>query len=208
MRIIEKNRSHLLALIGSWLYYAFAYGPLVFIPSFLTRNLHTPLDIVSTAYGGVLGGATLVGSLGGGWLADRLSQRDVRWLAWLPAIAFVCAAPLYAIAFSLDNFWTFLTLAFVGYTMLSAGVPATFSAIHAVCGNSRRAVAIAAVYFSATLFGGGLGSYASGLLSDAMSAALGPSGLRYSLIAMTMLLVPSSILFYFFGRAMPRDLEP
>jgi len=71
-----------------------------------------------------------------------------------------------------------------------------------------RATAIAIVLFSASLLGGGFGPLASGALSDALSADYGREGLRYALMAMTMLLPASALMFYVCGRAMPSDVEP
>ena len=41
-----------------------------------------------------------------------------------------------------------------------------------------------------------------------MSAGFGREGLRYALMAMTLLLPASAAMFYFCGRAMPYDVEP
>lgn len=204
---LRRNRSYLYALAGCLLYFFLAYGGLVFIPSFLIRVLHASLAQASITYGVVGAVASVIGTLGGGWLADRLSKRDVRWLAWLPAIACSLTGPVYMLAFSVNQLWVFMTVAFVASVMLSGGLPPVFAAIHAVCGDRRRATAIAIVFFSATLFGGGLGPLATGALSDALSATYGAEGLRYSLIMMMSVLVATGGVFYLFGRAMPNDIE-
>jgi MFS family permease len=82
-----------------------------------------------------------------------------------------------------------------------------FAAIHAVCGNRRRATAIAIVLFSATLFGGGFGPLVTGVVSDFFTHRYGADGLRYSLIIMMPLLMASGGCFYAFARAMPKDIE-
>jgi len=202
-----RKRSYLTGLVGCLIYFLFAYGALIFVPSFLIRVLHAPLAKVSTMYGLTGAASSLVGTLGGGWLADRLGRQDIRWLAWLPAAAFALAAPLYILGFASNDFWRFILLAFVGNILLSGGVPSAFSAIHSVCGNPRRATAFALVYFSASLFGGGFGPLVSGALSDALSAVYGPQGLRYALMLITTLLIASGSIFYVFGRQMPADLE-
>jgi len=91
--------------------------------------------------------------------------------------------------------------------LLSAGLPPVFAAIHAVCGNRRRATAIAIVLFSATLFGGGFGPLVTGAVSDFFKQRYGADGLRYSLIIMMPLLMASGGCFYAFARAMPKDIE-
>jgi MFS family permease len=101
----------------------------------------------------------------------------------------------------------FMALSLVAAAILAGGLPPVFAAIHAVCGNRRRAMAIALVLFSATLFGSGLGPLATGVLSDLFSSTYGAEGLRYSLIIIMAVLAASAIAFYICGRAMPRDLE-
>jgi predicted MFS family arabinose efflux permease len=205
-RLLRK-RSYLATLIAAILYYLYAYGPGIFIPSFLMRVLHVPLAKVSTTYALVAAGGSLVGTLVGGWLADRLGRRDVRWLSWLPAAAFLLATPIYVLAFCLNDFFGFMALAFVGYTLVAGGLPSVFTSIHSICGGTRRATAIAIVLFSASLIGGGFGPLMSGALSDWLSARLGYEGLRYSLMAMTALLPMSGMCLYWSGRVIRNDLE-
>jgi predicted MFS family arabinose efflux permease len=205
---LRKKRSYVMALFGSVLYYLFVYGPVIFIPSFLMRVLHQPLARASTTLAFVGASAALVGTPIGGLLADRLSGRDIRWLSWVPAIAFAVAGPLWMIAFTLNSMTAVMACIFIATVVLAAGFPTVFSAIHSVCGGTRRATAIAIVLFSASLVGGVFGPLASGVLSDALSAGFGREGLRYALMAMTLLLPASAAMFYFCGRAMPYDVEP
>jgi predicted MFS family arabinose efflux permease len=202
-----RKRSFLYALIGCVLFLLLPYGAFLFIPSFLVRLLHVPLAKASATYGVVTAVASIIGTLGGGWLADRVGRQDQRWFAWLPAIACILTAPLFMLAFSVTGFRNFLALAFVANTMMLGGMPIVWAAIHSVCGGRRRAVAVSIVLFSTTLLSGGFGPLLTGALSDALTAKYGPDALRYSLMLMTTLLVPGGVAFYAFGRAMPRDLE-
>jgi MFS family permease len=202
-----RKRSFVHALIGCLLYFLVAYGALIFVPSFLIRVIHAPLARISVLYGSIEAVASVIGTLCGGWLADRLARRDIRWLAWLPAVSLLLTAPLEVAGFCVNSFQIFLVLAFVATLLLSVGLPPVFAAIHAVCGSRRRATAIAIVLFSATLFGGGLGPLIAGACSDFFTARYGADGLRYSLILMMPLLVASGVWFHLFARAMPADLE-
>jgi MFS family permease len=204
---LRQKRSYVTALVGCVLYYLFVYGPVIFIPSFLLRVLHEPLARSSASFAVVAATATLFGTPIGGWLADRLSQRDVRWLSWLPALAFAVAGPVWMLAFSLNSMTMVMPCIFIATLVLAAGFPSVFSVIHSICGSTRRATAIAIVLFSASLLGGGFGPLASGALSDALSVHYGREGLRYALMAMTMLLPASGLMFYLCGRAMPCDVE-
>jgi MFS family permease len=208
LRTLWRKRSFRYALAGSVFTFLMQYGGLVFVPAFLTRVMGASLAEVSVTYGAVVAAASLTGTLGGGVLADKLGRRDVRWFAWLPALACTVTAPIYVLAFASMQIEVFMALAFVGYVLLAGGSPPVFAAVHAICGASRRAMAIAVLLFAATLFGAGLGPLAAGALSDWLSFSFGPEGLRYSLMAMMSVLPASGVFFYLFGRAMPRDLEP
>ncbi|MBL8266372.1 spinster family MFS transporter [Steroidobacter sp.] len=204
---LRAKPSFVLMLIGAILYFLMAYGALLFVPTFLVRVHGLSLAVVGFSYAGVSAAGSLLGTLAGGWVADRLARRDARWLAWLPALTFVLGGLLFMAAFMLDSYSAFLVCAFVGMALMNVGVPAMFAAVHAVCGGPRRAMAIAIVLFSGTLFGGGLGPLLTGIVSDAFSASHGAGGLRYSLILMTSTALLAGAVFYHAGRAMPADIE-
>ncbi len=49
---------------------------------------------VATYYALALGVTGIVGTVVSGWLADKLGQKDRRWFAWIPAIAFTLVDPV------------------------------------------------------------------------------------------------------------------
>jgi MFS family permease len=204
---LRRKQSFLLALAGISVYAIFAYGVSIFLPSFMIRSLHATLAQVSVTWGCAIAAANLTGALAGGWLADRLGRRDIRWYCWLPGIAFTLAAPIYWLALATTRLSTFIAIDFVAESVLAIGVPVCFAAIHVVCGNRRRAMAIAIVHFSFMLVGSGLGPLVSGALSDALRSTYGAESLRYSLNTMLVFMVPAAVAFYWAADAMPRDRE-
>jgi hypothetical protein len=115
-------------------------------------------------------GEVHVESFGGGRLElaewsgvwSRLSRRDARWCAWLPAIACGLAAPV------------------------------CFVVIQTVCGDSRRTMASVLARCAGKLFGSCLGPVMAGGLSDAFGSVYGFEGIRYSLISTTHFLLPAA----------------
>jgi MFS family permease len=208
VRALRTRRTFVWVLAGTTLYSVFAYGMNSFLPSFMIRSLGATLSEVSLTWGFIMAAATLIGALGGGWLADNLNRRDVRWLVWLPTITCVSGAVLYAAAFFAHSLWTFIGFEFFAELALGIGVPVSFAAVHAVCGNTRRAIATAAVYFSITLFGGGLGPLLVGVLSDATHTSRGSDSLRYALIATTLFLVPAALAYHRAGYSIVEDQQP
>lgn len=209
LRELAAKRSYVLSVTGLTLYAFMAYGVLVFFPSYMVRTMGIPLTQVGTGYGAVTAVSALIGTLGGGWLAGRLGTRDPRWYAWLPAAACAIAWPVYLGAFlHATTFNTFLVYAFVAGVLLSGGLPSIFTAIHAVCGSSRRAVAVAVMLFMMSLVGSGLGPVVTGVLSDLFAQTQGANALRLALVAAMTALLPSAYALYLAGRAVPRDMEP
>ncbi len=200
------KRSYRYASVGFILSWFVSYGPFVFIPSFLVRVMNVALADISVTYGLVVAAASLMGTLSGGWLGDFLGERDKRWLAWLPALTSVLAGVLFVLSLSVHDFWMFMVLIFVAYALLTSSA-SIYAAIHSVSGSQRRATALAILLVSATLLGGGLGPLITGALSDALTPAFGPDGLRFSLMVMMTPMIATGVCYYLFGRAMLHDLE-
>ncbi len=203
-----RKRSFVWSLCGFSMYATFAYGVMVFVPSFLVRSFHASLEQVSIIWGCIIATANLGGAIIGGILADRLSRRDIRWYAWVPAIGCALGLPLYVLALCAKQLWTFIGIEFCAELMISIGVPVIYAAALAVSGSSRRAVASAAMISSTVLVGGNIGPLWVGVVSDAMSSTRGVDSLRYSLLSVLIFLIPAIVAFYWAGRAMPQDLEP
>ena len=71
----------------------FGYGAILFVAAHLMRALNVHLKSIGVAYGAVSAVSALVGTLGGGWMTDRLARRGRRWQLLLPALS-TAAAPL------------------------------------------------------------------------------------------------------------------
>ncbi len=208
MRQLFRKRSYAWIVVAITLYAFFAYGVLIFFPSYMIRSLGVSLSTIGTTYGAVSAVGALAGTLGGGWLADRLGSRDVRWFAWLPAIALALIFPLYVAAFLQATYTGFLVLTFIAGLLLSAGLPSVFTAMHAVCGSKRRTVAVAVLTFMMSMVGGGLGPLVTGVLSDFFAASQGSGALRAALISASTMLLPSAVALYLAGRGLRSDVEP
>jgi predicted MFS family arabinose efflux permease len=204
---LSRKPTFLFALAGFSVYAIFAYGVTVFVPSFMIRSFHVSLEKVSVPWGCAIAASNVLGALAGGWLVDRLCRRDIRWYAWLPALACALAMPVYWLALTRDHLIPFIGAEFVAETMLSMGVPVIFVAVLAVCGAHRRALASAAVNCLTILIGGTFGPLIVGAASDALSYAYGDESLRYALISMCLFPLPAAALLYLSGRTIKRDKE-
>jgi len=206
-RRLRHKHSFLFASVGLAIYGIFGFGIAIFLPSFMIRTLHVTLEQVSLSWGLAISAANLLGALAGGWLADRLSPRDVRCYGWIAAGGCAASIPLYGLALACERMSTFIAVDFLAEASLAIGLPASFAAVHAVCGNQRRVMAIAIMLFTFTLVGSGLGPLIAGALSDAYTPAVGRASLQYSLFTMIGFLIPATVLFLLCARALPGELE-
>jgi predicted MFS family arabinose efflux permease len=200
-----RKPAFLYTLLGVSIFYFFSLGVTTFLPSYLIRTLHVSLERVSLTWGVAVTVANFLGTLTGGWLADRLGQRDIRWYAWLSGIACVLGAILYWAAFAASGLWTFVSIEFLAELVLWTGTFASWSAVHAVCGSPRRGTAIALLQFAYVLVGSGFGPLVTGVISDAVSAGRGAASLGWSLNIVTSSLIAAAIAFFWSGRSMARD---
>jgi sugar phosphate permease len=90
------NRTLVLVAISSALSAFVGYAMLNWNPSLLIRVKGMSLAEVAAYYSLVLGITGMIGTFGAGWLVDRLSLKDRRWYAWVPAIAFTLTLPALA----------------------------------------------------------------------------------------------------------------
>lgn len=205
---LAAKRCYVLIVASMILYMLLAYGALVFTASFLVRVHHLTIGQAGGTYGAVTGAGAALGMLLGGVLTDRLAARDLTWLCRLPAIGLVLAWPFHVLAYLAPSVPTMMTALFFGVIATSSAVPAQYSALHAVCGSTRRAMAVAVAFFFMNLLGMGLGPVIAGALSDALAARHGAGeGLRYAIVAMLTMFLPSGVLMWRAARHLPHEVE-
>lgn len=147
-----------------------------------------------------------LGTLAGGALADRLGQRDRRWLVWQPAIALVVAFP-FAVGFLFAPSASAAMWLLAPVSVLTGSCLGPFySVVQTVVPPRMRALSAALVITSNTILGLGIGPPLVGWLNDLGAARFGAESIRYSLlVAMSMVLVSAGFLVWA-GRSLERDL--
>jgi predicted MFS family arabinose efflux permease len=208
INILKSKPAFVNSVIALVLYYMMAYGALTFTISFIMRNFDLGLGQASTYYGGIALVGALIGSPVGGILADRLGAKNASWLGRIPAIGFLLSLPLFLAGYLSSQLTPMLIFSALGMLMMMAAAPPLFSCLHAVCGNQRRATAIAIAYFFANLIGVGLGPVITGVISDYLSTIFGPAdGLRYALAIMTLMYLPAAYYMWRASHTLKQDIE-
>ncbi len=178
------------------------YGYGVWTPSFLVRTHGLSIAQAGLLFGVASGVGAVVGALCSGWLCDRLVARDVRWQLGLPLIGVLLAIPC-AIAFFLwptSGHWTLGTLlvphamAFaMAFGFFASWWPSlSYSATSHMVGSNERSVAAALLNFFITLFGVGAGPLVTGMVSDWLTPVFGVQALRWSLVSVMLLMIPTA----------------
>ena len=180
------------AASSSMLGYGFAF----WLPQLLQRSFGLDLVETSRFYGGILLIGGVAGVLLGGWLGDRAGAKDKAGYARLPAIAFLVAVPLYALAIDGGS----ATVAFPLFVLCQAlayiWLGPVIAAVQQLVPQPMRATASAVFLFVNNLIGIGAGTLVMGALSDALTPRLGNEALRASmLIGLSFYVVAAALMW-------------
>lgn len=208
LRALWAKPAYVMAAAAMALFFGVAYGPLAFVIPFMNRVHGLKIGEAGAIYGLCTAVGGLAGSLIGGLLTDRLSARDIRWLAWIPAMGMAAICALYQSAFLAHSSAVMIGLLFCGSVASGAAYPPMYALLHAVCGSPRRVMAIAAALFVANLVGFGLGPLSVGMISDLLARTLGSAvGLKDALVVVSAALIPAGLLFVGAAACVRANLE-
>ena len=204
-RVLARKPSFWLMAFAASMSSLCGYGLALWTPSVLMRSFG--LDIIGTA--NFLASLIFIGGcagvFAGGWFADRLGQVDRRWFAWLPAIAWLVAGPMFIAGFMSPNLtlaW-FLLLIPNALNILWLG-PVT-TAVQNLVAQPQRATASASFLLINNFIGLGLGPLFIGGLSDALTSTYGVEALRYAAVATTLFYIAAGVMMLFAARTLTRD---
>lgn len=153
-------------------------------PAFFVRSHGLGTGELGTCFAVAYGlGGVLGPFLGGAWAAryaannERLQLRvaGLSYSALMVISAFVYLVPNHYLAFGLLGLQVLIASAFFGPVL---------SVLQLLVPESMRAAAMAILALLGSLIGSGLGSLATGALSDALLARFGEESLRYALLTL------------------------
>lgn len=193
--------------LGAALHALVGYGVGPFIaPLFIRVHDMGTRDIGTALFW--LGFAGILGTVSGGYLADRLAKKDVRWYVWLPGIATLISVPFATAAYTSPDpivaFWIMAVPGFLGSYYLGP----TFSLAQGLVGLRMRAIAAAILLFILNLIGMGLGPMIVGATSDLLNAYtdLGNESVRWALVSVLIFNVLSTVFYLMAARDVRADL--
>lgn len=166
-----------------------AFGLNQWLPSFYARSFAMSLADIGLYFGLAYGIGATVGTLGGGFLANRLSTRDSRHSLTLAAACYAAAAPAGIAIFLAPTATWALTANFLFASILGIPSGAQFALVQAVVPAQMRALASAITMFCAAMIGIGAGPFFVGVVSDALSPTFAAESLRYALMISAVVLL-------------------
>lgn len=159
------------------------YGLGFWLPSFFSENYGLSLSSIGT----YMGSLVLVGGIGGiflgGLIADKLGTARPHAYALTPAVAFLLAAPGFALAMTIESRGIAWLLFTVAYALSLAWLGPIVNAVQTLVEPARRATASASFLLINNLIGIGFGTFIFGYMSDRLRPAYGDEAMRYSILA-------------------------
>jgi len=148
---------------------------------------------------------TFVGVLASGFLADRLSRRNLAWHLRLPAIASILAFPLAIVFLSIESLPLALpfcvAMSFFSTMWLATGNAALQSIVH----PAVRATAFSVVQLFASLIGLGGGPAFVGWMSEHLASSQGTESIRTALMMAASVQLLGGLAHYLASRRYVQD---
>ncbi|MCB1009937.1 MAG: MFS transporter, partial [Acidobacteria bacterium] len=166
-----RDRSLLHLVVGCTLVSMAAYGINTYAQAYFVRYFRVSYTLVGAIFG-ILGGvSTGLGTLVGGWLADRLGPERPSAYALVPAFGVTLALPFYLLVFTRETWQAAAWLLFLPGVFHFFYVGPTFGMVQNSMPGPMRATAAAVLLFVVNIFGLGLGPPLCGWMIDAFSAS-------------------------------------
>lgn len=201
-----RQRSYSWVQVGGALHALSAYGLGVWVAPFLMRVHGMEIHVLGTWLGGIAITAGVGGMLFGGWLSDRLSPRDQRWLLGVPILS-ACGSIPFTLAFLYLGNPTGALIAYAAHTFLAMGYSAPIYAMHqAVVKVNARSLAVAIHLFVANLLGLGLGPVLIGGMNDWLHGTYGDISIRYTMTLAAVTNVFACIFYVIAMRTVREDI--
>ncbi|KXW76708.1 major facilitator transporter [Mycolicibacterium phlei DSM 43071] len=181
------------------------YSLTAFAPAYLVRARGMELGDVGVQCGLASGLTGILGLLVVGRVADRLCARDPRWLLWLVAAMTAAMLPFSALAFVVGSTTLCIWFISLSYVVGTAYMAPSIAAIQRLARAEQRATASAIfLFFSAIV--GSAGPFLTGLISDALTADLGPLSLGRALFIVPVFQIVAILCYLGASRRFTREI--
>lgn len=200
VQLLWTDRSLRYTMLGTTFCSFVTFGLGAWLPSFLVRSHSLTVGQAGLILGVASGLGGLIGTLIGGVLSDRFSERNPHWRLWIVAVALMIF-PVAMLVLLHTASIAVIGVAAMSSTLFTAVHKAPTSAVTLNLTPPRmRARATALTLFLTNLLGGGLGPLIVGGVSDALRPTFGADSLRYALITIAFFALASAFFYFVAGR--------
>ncbi len=172
-------------------------------------------------YGTVSGVGGAIGTIAGGYIADRLGKQDRRWFLWVPMWGKIIGAPLFIASMFAPNVELSLLLYFPGITLAAMYLGPSLAITHHLVPASMRAMSSAVLFFILNILGLGTGPTVVGIVSDWIGnnadtlaqshSFLGDTvdqvkqmSLKWAMVIAVLLMTPLAVLWHIGAMKLPK----
>ncbi len=191
-----RNKAYWTITLGAAMM-TFAIGGLqVWMPTFLVRMRHLPLDRANTIFGGMTVVSGTVATLLGGWLGDRLLRRTHAAYQLVSAVGMALSIPAIVVAIYYKGSAMYPAIFLGEFFLLLNTAPLNAALVNSVSARIR-ATALAVNIFTIHLLGDAFSPTLIGYISDR-------SNLEMGLTAMVVAVALSAIILIYGMRFAPK----
>ncbi|MCY4344678.1 MAG: MFS transporter [Gammaproteobacteria bacterium] len=206
-RLLWARRTYRYMITGTAFTSIASYAHIQWTPAFLVRSHELGLSTI----GFLLGAFSLVGGVlgvaAGGYLSDRLAERDPKWWMLTPGFGILIGLPFAVAALLLTDITWVLVCLFIPSLTTAIYPGPTFATAQKLVGVKMRAMAVAFSLFVITMVGLGIGPLLVGGISDLLSATYGEDSLRVSLLWIQVLKLISGCFYILAASSIAADLK-
>lgn len=204
LRSLLSNKPYIGTMTGHVIAGLVGSGFVAWLAVIVIRNF----GLETTQVGLLLSSATLIGTLPGiligGFLTDFLSKRDIRWMAFVPAIALALSLPAFVLSMLSSNVWLMLILFSWAIFLYMIHLAPGMAIVHLSVAPNERTLALALTFFFTNLLGLGLGPVLIGSLSDLLAPTYGNRSLSVAMAGVSFLMIPASLVYFWTARQLGR----
>ena len=207
MKLLFSKKTFVYIALGSGLHTFMTYGVGNHFPSFLAGIHEMPILQIGIALGLTAGFGGMIGTFMGGYIADRMREKDIRWYLWISIVAgLIHYIPGVVIYFS-PNTTLVIVLVFFSNILSAMYLGPTLAVTHSLVNAKMRALASAVLFFILNLIGLGFGPLAIGMVSDWLAPTYGVESLRWAFCITFITGTISIYLYYLASKHYVKDLE-
>lgn len=184
------------------------YSMMTWNAPFFARSHGLSLAQVALLMALLSGVAGAIGMYGSGWLGDRLALKEPRWRVWIMAASVGATVPFSIAQYLLPSTGLSIAAAAFSAALMIAYYGPIVATTQSAVPPTMRAFANAVLLLVFSLVGLGLGPWITGMISDALTPALGQQALRYALLVATSGSLLSAFIFVYAGRYWTAEAMP